>query len=145
MLKGFRKIILFSAFCLLGFPPTAGLAWHDGRGFVYYGDWDWYGSGRDHPYSYYVSQRYDPGYVYPAFEAGFADDEPYLDHPAPLIVPVSQAPAAAPGEFTINIPNNHGGYTAVVLKKSGTGYVGPQGEFYPEFPKVFQLKMMYGK
>ena len=47
--------------------------------------------------------------------------------------------------FTINIPNNKGGYTAVVLKRSGNGYVGPQGEFYADFPKVDQLQAMYGK
>jgi len=38
-----------------------------------------------------------------------------------------------------------GGYNAVVLKPSGKGYVGPQGEFYSEFPKVSQLQLMYGK
>ena len=47
--------------------------------------------------------------------------------------------------FTVNIPNNKGGYTAVTLKRSGSGYVGPQGEFYSEFPKVAQLRAMYGK
>jgi len=47
--------------------------------------------------------------------------------------------------ITINIPNDKGGYTAVTLKKSGNGYIGPQGEFYPDFPKVSQLKVVYGK
>ena len=46
---------------------------------------------------------------------------------------------------TINIPNSKGGYTAVILKKSGSGFVGPQGEFYPSFPKVSQLQTIYGK
>ncbi|MBF0619176.1 MAG: hypothetical protein HQL19_03300 [Candidatus Omnitrophica bacterium] len=48
-------------------------------------------------------------------------------------------------EFTVNIPNTQGGYTSVVIKPSGSGFVGPQGEFYAEFPKVSQLKVMYGK
>ena len=48
-------------------------------------------------------------------------------------------------EFTVNIPNSQGGYTAVTLKRSGKGFTGPQGEFYPEFPKVEQLKTMYVK
>ncbi len=74
--------------------------------------------------------------------------------PAGATVPVVQTatvtatPATSIGIddlFTINIPNNKGGYTAVVLKKSGNGYIGPQGEFYSEFPKVSQLRMMYGK
>jgi hypothetical protein len=58
---------------------------------------------------------------------------------------VVQAAPAIQDTFTVNIPNNSGGYTAVVIKKSGSGYVGPQGEFYPVFPKVAQLKVMYGK
>jgi len=47
--------------------------------------------------------------------------------------------------YTINIPNGKGGYNAVLLKRSGNGFVGPQGEFYSEFPKVSQLQVMYGK
>ena len=62
--------------------------------------------------------------------------------------PVMAAPPLlnARDVFSLNIPNNNGvGYTTVLIKKSGNGYVGPQGEFYPEFPKVVQLKVMYGK
>lgn len=56
------------------------------------------------------------------------------------------APATVtPESFTVNVPNRKGGYTAVVLKKSGSGYVGPQGEYYNDFPNVEQLKVMYGK
>jgi hypothetical protein len=47
--------------------------------------------------------------------------------------------------FPVNVPNNSGGYTTVVVKKSGNGYVGPQGEFYATFPSVSQLKTMYTK
>ncbi len=49
------------------------------------------------------------------------------------------------GVFTVHIPNSGGGYTTVIVKRSGDGFVGPQGEFYPEFPKVEQLKVMYAK
>ena len=46
----------------------------------------------------------------------------------------------------MHIPNSDGTtYTAVVIHKKGNGYAGPQGEFYPEFPKVEHLKVMYGK
>lgn len=48
-------------------------------------------------------------------------------------------------EFTVNIPNARGGYTPVTLRRSGNGFIGPQGEFYPEFPKISLLKVMYGK
>ena len=47
--------------------------------------------------------------------------------------------------FTVNVPNEKGYYTAVTLRKSGNGFLGPQGEYYPEFPSVGQLKTMYGK
>jgi len=47
--------------------------------------------------------------------------------------------------FTVNIPNDKGGFTPVMIKRSGAGFVGPQGEFYAEFPKVAQLQAMYGK
>lgn len=51
-----------------------------------------------------------------------------------------------PGDsFTVNIPNSKGGYTAITLKRSGSGYTGPQGEYYSDFPKVEQLRAMYGK
>jgi len=49
------------------------------------------------------------------------------------------------GVYTVNVPNDKGGYNAVILKQSGKGFVGPQGEFYDEFPKISQLKLMYGK
>ena len=47
--------------------------------------------------------------------------------------------------FTVNVPNAKGGFTAVTLKKTANGYIGPQGEFYPDFPTVEQLQLMYGK
>ena len=67
---------------------------------------------------------------------------------APSVSPAIITPAATgdvTDSITINIPNDKGGYTAVTLKKSGNGYIGPQGEFYPEFPKVYKLKVIYGK
>ena len=59
--------------------------------------------------------------------------------------PMPAQPAAADKTFTVNIPNVRGTYTPVILTKSGTGFIGPQGEFYAEFPCVEQLKVMYGK
>lgn len=32
----------------------------------------------------------------------------------------------------------------VILTKQGTGYVGPQGEYYPEMPDASQLEALYG-
>jgi hypothetical protein len=89
---------------------------------------------------YYIYTQY--GYQAVAAPAGVT---------APVIqpAPAASAPAVASPDngdaITVNIPNNKGGYTAVVLKRSGNGFVGPQGEFYSEFPKVSQLQTMYGK
>ncbi len=68
----------------------------------------------------------------------------------PVTVVTTQVVSAATtstdeGSFTVNIPNDKGGYTPVILKRSGKGFTGPQGEFYAQFPKVVQLKAMYGK
>ena len=80
---------------------------------------------------------------------------------APIVQPAAVGPQASaipgpavvqesPGNnaedsFTINIPSDKGGYTPVTLKRSGKGFVGPQGEYYSEFPTVKQLKALYGK
>ena len=62
--------------------------------------------------------------------------------PAPVVV---APPVDTQDAFPVNVPNNAGGYTTVLIKKSGNGYVGPQGEFYASFPSVSQLKAMYVK
>jgi len=137
MLNRFKKITLFLAFSLLELCPNTSLAWHDDASS---GGWDYHGSGRDHPYSDYIDLYYGVGYAdYAPIEPDFFDESLFIK---PLPAPVLLAP---PDEFTVNIPNNHGGYTAVVIKRSGNGFTGPQGEFYPEFPKVSQLEIMYGK
>ncbi len=86
------------------------------------------------------------GYGYQAVASPVAVAQPIVVQQAPQTV-VTATPAAVGTDdsFTINIPNDKGGYTAVLLKRSGVGFVGPQGEFYPQFPKVEQLKAMYGK
>ncbi len=152
MLNRSKRIILFSVFSLLIIGPTSSFAWHD---YAYYGDWNYHGSGRDYPYSYYIDNYYSRGHAfsYSMFQQDLDDNDLYFSHvTTPAIVPLSvqntQIPLAfddQQNEFTVNIPNDHGGFTAVVIKRSGNGFTGPQGEFYPEFPKVFQLKIMYGK
>ena len=136
--NSFRMIILGLAFLLLTIKATTGFAWHD---YTDDGDnWDYHGSGRDHPYSQYIDRRNYIGYAdYAPLEPDYIDASSYT-----LSGPTIVAPAQ-PDVFTVNIPNDHGGYTAVIIKRSGNGFIGPQGEFYPEFPKVFQLKIMYGK
>lgn len=99
------------------------------------------------PYYYYDNYYYRPcpsgGYVVvPA---------PVTASPVvimPEASPVSAVPIThyqAQDTFTINIPNIRGGYTAVTLRRTGSGFVGPQGEYYPDTPTVQQLKLLYGK
>jgi hypothetical protein len=65
--------------------------------------------------------------------------------PAPVVVAQTPPSATYSGDMvTVNVPNNNGGYTAVVLKRSGNGYVGPQGEYYDQVPTTAQLQAMYG-
>ncbi|MDE2028008.1 MAG: hypothetical protein KGK03_03420 [Candidatus Omnitrophica bacterium] len=47
------------------------------------------------------------------------------------------------GTVTIGIPNNSGGYTNIRLQVVPNGYIGPQGEFYPQFPSLIQLQAIY--
>ena len=95
--------------------------------------------------AYYVYTQY--GYQAVAAPAGAS--APVIQA-APAVTTVTASAPVNTGigtddSLTINIPNNKGGYTSVVLKRSGTGFTGPQGEFYSEFPKVSQLQVMYAK
>ena len=64
---------------------------------------------------------------------------------APVVVAQGPSTTYSGDTVTVNVPNNNGGYTAVVLKRSGNGYVGPQGEYYDQVPSTEQLQAMYGK
>ena len=136
-------------------------------GGYYYGDPYYYGA------PYYYSNPYYPGYVVAASSSyqpvvingttyyvnngayyiytqyGYQAVAAPIAAPGPVVVQsaVATSSPAATGtdSITVNVPNDKGGYNAVVLKPSGKGYVGPQGEFYSEFPKVSQLQLMYGK
>jgi len=100
------------------------------------------------PY-YHDYVYYEPYPYYVVYQQPVVYQEPVTVYqPATTVVQSSPAPAPVTAEgsdFTVNIPNSRGGYTVVTLKRSGTGFTGPQGEFYPEFPKVEQLKVMYGQ
>jgi len=63
----------------------------------------------------------------------------------PTTVTTVPAGVSTDDSYTINIPNSKGGFNAVIIKRSGNGFLGPQGEFYSDFPKVSQLQVMYGK
>lgn len=64
--------------------------------------------------------------------------------PAPAVKAAVNPSTAEQNSFTVNIPDFKGGYKAVVIQRTKGGFIGPQGEFYPEFPSVEQLRVMYG-
>jgi hypothetical protein len=128
-MKKFYKKFIFPFTLYLLLLPAPSWAWRD----YTYQDGDWHGSGRDYAYSYYLDNYYGDGR---AGHAPLIDDEAYFN--------TSPTPSITPVEFTVNVPNRRGGYTPVVIKKSGSGWIGPQGEFYPQFPKVSTLKAIYG-
>jgi hypothetical protein len=68
----------------------------------------------------------------------------YVQAAAPAVV-VQPAAALSGEDIAINVPNDRGGYTPVTLRRSGSGFIGPQGEYYAEFPKVSHLKVLYGR
>ncbi len=103
---------------------------------------------------YYGGPYYDGSY-YPVDDTVLVSSPIY--QPVVVTQPALQAPvmetinsatfmaADTQDAYTVNIPNDKGAYTAVILKRAGNGFIGPQGEFYSKFPKVYQLKLMYGK
>lgn len=90
------------------------------------------------PYYYYDNAYYRPcpsGYV-------------VVQAPATTTIvtaPAVTQPYAMYGQtVVVNVPNARGGYTAVTLTRHGTGYLGPQGEYYEGNPTVEQLRALYG-
>ncbi len=63
---------------------------------------------------------------------------------AVILLTSIQSSYADNDSFTVNVPNAQGGYTSIVIKQSGGGYIGPQGEYYSQFPSVSQLQVVYG-
>ena len=84
-----------------------------------------------------TSYYYYENVYYKASPAG------YVVVPTPTAAPVVYTPQQ--DTITINVPNSNGSYTQVTLVKRDNGYVGPQGEYYPQNPTVEQLKALYGR
>lgn len=45
---------------------------------------------------------------------------------------------------TVHVTNTNGSIIAVKLQRSGPGYIGPRGEYYPNLPSQEQLRPVYG-
>jgi MFS family permease len=69
----------------------------------------------------------------------------YIAPGRPAVAPAAAQPPAVGGTITINVPASDGSFTPVTLTRQKDGYIGPQGEFYPDIPSIAQLKILYGK
>jgi hypothetical protein len=87
---------------------------------------------------YYILTRHH-GYKVVAAPVRYAQPQ--------VVTTVTTMPPPPPAQdtFTVNVPNSNGSYTPITIRRSGNGYVGPQGEFYAAFPSVAQLRAMYAK
>jgi hypothetical protein len=109
------------------------------------------------PYYYY-------GVPYPVYTDGYVVAAPSVAvQAAPAAQPAAQS-VATPKPKSINdtavisknaqesigdsvtlyVPNSKGRFTPVTLIKRENGYLGPQGEFYPNNPTIAQLRAVYG-
>lgn len=90
---------------------------------------------------YYV---YDDVYYTTAPGGGYVVTDAPPANPVPVVeaAPAETKPAPI-DSYEIQIPNDNGSYTLVVIKKTEKGFVGPQGEIYREHPTVEQLRDMY--
>jgi hypothetical protein len=64
--------------------------------------------------------------------------------PIPNVRVVSPRVVAEHPTITVWITNSNGSRTAVNLKRSAPGYVGPRGEWYRTMPPEKQLRIIYG-
>lgn len=66
--------------------------------------------------------------------------------PPPQVVTANPPAVEAPEKtIVVTVPNPNGSYIPVTLEKYSNGYKGPNGEFYPDYPTIDQLKAMYSK
>ncbi len=92
------------------------------------------------PYYYYDSVYYR------SYNTQYIVVSPPVNDPSINTLTYAGSTEYPPGSIsTVNVPNSKGSFTAVKLTKYGNGYLGPQGEYYPENPTVDQLKVLYGK
>ncbi|MCD4781739.1 MAG: DUF6515 family protein [Candidatus Omnitrophica bacterium] len=98
-----------------------------------------------HIYYYYNDVYYakhKKGYI-------VVDDPVYAVESLPekVMVVAASDPTTVPdaGRYTVHIPHQDGTYVPVELIRRGDGYIGPQGEYYHDFPSIDQLQAMYAK
>ncbi len=93
---------------------------------------------------YYILTEHHGYKVVPA-PVVYAEPQQVIVQSQPVTTVVEAPAVNTQDAFPVNVPTDNGGYKTIVIRKSGNGYIGPQGEFYPTFPSVAQLKAMYVK
>lgn len=63
----------------------------------------------------------------------------YTQAPRTVVIP-----APALDTVVVNVMNDNGSYTPVILRREGSVYLGPRGEQYLSVPTAEQLKAVYG-
>jgi len=154
MLNTIKILMTLLVFTLLISQPTPSYAWehgHQGHSTGHgYHEHGFYHSHFGLGFNYAPIAYYDPyyysSYYYPNYYTpGELVSPPVVETPEVVAQPSTTVVTTDTDDsFTINIPNSVGGYTSVVIKRSGDGFIGPQGEYYSVFPKISQLKVMYG-
>ena len=59
--------------------------------------------------------------------------------------PVVVQGQTAEDTVTVQLTNDRGATVSIVLRKSGNGYIGPQGEYYDHLPTADELRPLYGR
>lgn len=103
---------------VLALPPYYRQIPYEGRTYVYYNN------------TYYVQEP-----------AGYTVVTP----PSQVVTQNPVAAEAPEKTIVVPVPNPNGSYIPVTLEKYSDGYKGPNGEFYPDYPTIDQLKAMYAK
>jgi len=62
--------------------------------------------------------------------------------PAPVVTTKTIVVESA--VVTVWVRNSNGSQSSVKLTRSGPGYIGPRGEYYPDMPDNEQLRTVYG-
>ncbi len=64
---------------------------------------------------------------------------------SPSQASVAVSPDSSDETIIVNVKNSAGAIVPVVLKRTDKGFLGPNGEIYPDFPKLKQLQALYGR
>ncbi len=65
-------------------------------------------------------------------------------NPRPTVVVRSHPTPVEHTSVIVWITNSNGSKTSVKLRRSGPGFIGPRGEWYPSIPTNTQLRVVYG-